>query len=203
MHNKCFLGKIFNKISPYTAPYIKQVGEFIQRIAQPLLNTKFGKAAVATAEFIQEKAIDAGYAVLSAAEYVIDKGTQVVNYVGTKATQAVQWIGETRAIKGIAQLSNDFASWVASTEIWKSAAEMATYLYTKMSNFCTAVSESYHYYNQCRTASRRLVIEKQGLVDEHIILKTFHETSHEEIKKHVEHYTEDEVSHFQQLEKLQ
>jgi len=47
---------------------------------------------------------------------------------------------------------------------------MTIYLYTKMSNFCTALCESYQYYNQCRTASRRLAREKQGIIDEHMIL---------------------------------
>ncbi|CAF1126244.1 unnamed protein product [Didymodactylos carnosus] len=176
-------GKIFSAISDFAAPYVKQAGELIQRIAQPLLNTKLGKAAVATMQFAKEIAVEGGYKLVEGAEWVINKGTQAVNYVGKKATELTNWVGDTRIVKGTIGLAKDFRSWAASTTIWKSAAEMAVYIYTKVSNFCTAVSESYQYYNQCRTISRRIVIEQGGLVDEHIILKTFHDISQQEAKK--------------------
>ncbi|UJR11290.1 hypothetical protein I4U23_015471 [Adineta vaga] len=176
-------GKIFSAISDFAAPYVKQAGELIQKIAQPLLNTKLGKAAVAKMQFAKEIAIEGGYKLLEGAEWAIDKGTQIGNYVGKKATELTTWVGDTSIIKGTIGLAKDFGSWVKSTEIWKSAAEMAVYMYTKVSNFCTAVSESYQYYNQCRTISRRIVIEQRGLVDEHTILKTFHDVSLHEAKK--------------------
>lgn len=164
-----------------------------------MLNTRIGKLAVSGMQFAKEAALDAGYATLDAAEWVVKKGGQAVNYVGQKATDLVNLIGDTRMVKGAVGLAKDFASWVTSTEIYKSATEIATYIYRKMSNFCTALSESYHYYNQCRTVARRLVIEKPGLVDEHSILKTFHGISQQETKKAENNQKSDNVS-FQKIE---
>jgi hypothetical protein len=196
---KFVLGKIFSAISDFAAPYVKQAGELIQRIAQPLLNTKFGKAAVATMQFAKEMTVEAGYKLVEGAEWVINKGTQAVNYVGKKATELTNWVGDTSIVKGTIGLAKGFGSWVASTAIWKSAAEMAVYIYTKVSNFCTAVSESYQYYNQCRTISRRIVIEQGGLVDEHTILKTFHDISKQETKKNDNDRNTNEVSYFDRI----
>jgi hypothetical protein len=193
-------GQIFNKISEYAAPYVKQVGDLIQSIAKPLLNTKLGKAAVAKMQFAKEVIVEAGYKTLEGAEWVISKGTKCINYIGQKATEAVNWVAETSFGKGVAQMGRDVGSWITSTSVWKSAAEMAMYLFTKMNSFCTAVSESYHYYNQCRTAARRLVIEKQGLVDEHVILKTFNGITQEEAKKSAANDTAEEVSDIEQKE---
>ncbi|CAF1664350.1 unnamed protein product [Rotaria magnacalcarata] len=186
-------GKIFSTISDFAAPYVKQAGELIQRIAKPLLDTKVGKAAVATMQFAKECVVEVGYKAVESAEWVIRKGTELTNYVGTKASELTSWVADTRPVQGMIGLAKDFGSWVVSTAIWKSAAEMATYIYTKMSNFCTAISESYQYYNQCRTISRRIVIEKRDFVDEHTILKTFHDISRQEAKKSNDNLNTDEI----------
>ncbi|CAF1683290.1 unnamed protein product, partial [Adineta ricciae] len=185
-------GKIYNKIADFAAPYVKQAGEMIYRIAEPLLNTKVGKAAVATMQFAKEAVVEGVYKTVEGAEWLIDKGSQAVNYVAKKATEAVNWLGETGVVKSGIELANQFGSWVSSTAIWKSAAEMATFIYTKMSNFCTAASESYHYYNQCRTMARRIAIEKYELTDEYTILRTFHDISREEAKNNANNLNTDE-----------
>ena len=84
---------------------------------------------------------------------------------------------------------------MASTDIFKIAVNMATYVYTKMRNICTAAAESYQYYNQCRTMARRITIEKQGLVDENTILKIFHEISQPEAKNIRKEITADYISY--------
>ena len=194
LYCKIFLVKLFKAAVDYVAPYVKEAGQLILRIAQPLLDTAVGKAVVATMQVAKEVVVEAAYQGLGAAEWVINKGTQAVTWTGKKATAVVKWIGDTRVVKGTVGLVKDFGAWVASTDVWKAAAELATYVYTKMSSFCTAVSESYQYYNQCRTAARRLTIEKRGLVDEHAILRTFHGVSQQETKKASENNAAEEVS---------
>ena len=115
---------------------------------------------------------------VDAAEWLFDKGAQLVNYVGQKATDVTDWIASTRA----AGLVKDIGSWAASTTIFKKAVEITTYIFMKMSNFCTAIVESYQYYNQCRTMSRRIVNEKLNIVDEHTILRSCDEVMKQEAK---------------------
>ncbi|CAF3995174.1 unnamed protein product, partial [Rotaria magnacalcarata] len=129
------LGTVVSAISDFVAPYAKQVGGFISKIAKPLLNTRIGKLAVTGMQPAKEAALDAGYATLSGAEWLVKKGGQSVNYVGKKATDLVNWIGDTRIVEGAVGIAKDFGSWIASTEIYESATEIATYIYRKMSNF--------------------------------------------------------------------
>ena len=187
-------GKIFGAVSDFVAPYAKEVGKFIYTIARPLLESAVGKAAVNAMQSVANFAVEATYKTVDATEWLIGKGTQAVNYAGRKATEAVKWVNDTTIVKGGVNAIKDFGSWVASTTIWQTATAIATYVYTTMSNFCTAVVESYLYYNQCRTASRRIVLEKQGLIDEHSILITFHGISQQEAKKVNDEKGTDEVS---------
>jgi hypothetical protein len=191
--------KIYNKVSEFVSPYVKKAGELIMRIAQPLLDTKFGKFAVKGLQYAGDIIAYASYKVVGATEWVVDKVDQAVNYVGKQATKLVESVGSTRVVQGAINAVNSFGSWMLSTEIFKTAVNMATYVYTKMSNFCTAVAESYQYYNQCRTMARRIAMEKQGLVDEHTILKTFQGVSQPEAKKVRKNISTDDVSYFMSI----
>lgn len=164
------------------------------RIARPLLNTKLGKAAASAVNAAVNGAVWATYKVVDGVEWVIDKSKKAVNKVSKVASDAVNWIADTKVAQGAVGLVKDAASWVASTSVFQSAVNMAMYVYTKVSNFCTAIVESYHYYNQCRTISRRIVNEKGHLVDEHTILKTFQGISLQEAKKAENALDEDGVS---------
>jgi hypothetical protein len=88
---------------------------------------------------------------VDAAEWVIDKGFKAVNFISEKTTNINNRLGETAVVKGAIGLGKDLGDFITSFNLWKSAAEMAVFIYTKMSNFCTAVVESYLYYNPCRT----------------------------------------------------
>ena len=186
--------QIYDKVSEYVSPYIKQVGEFIMSIAQPLLNTKFGKAAVTGLKYVADFIEEAQYKIVEGTEYLFDKIGEGVDYVSKKATELVDWVESTSLVQGVIKNVKRFGSWIASSEIFKAAVNMATYIYSKMSNFCTAIAESYKYYNQCRTMARRIALEKQGQVDEHMILKTFHGISQPEDKKNKKDATSDDVS---------
>ena len=54
--------------------------------------------------------------------------------------------------------------------------------------------ESYRYYSQCRTQSRKLVNEAPVLSDEHKVLKMFHGISQQEEKNAAEEENENNVS---------
>ena len=170
-------------VSNFVAPYVKEVGKFIEAIAKPLMETKFGRAMTKVANSTVSAVTGLGYETLERAEYVIEKGTQAVYYVSKKATQGVEWLADTALVKGAVGLAQVAGARIACTEVWKTAAAAAMYIFTKMTNFCTAISESYQYYNQCRTASRRLALEREGLVDEHMILEMFRGISQQETKK--------------------
>jgi hypothetical protein len=157
------------------------------------LETKFGKGLVTVAKATAEGVTELGYMTLGAAEWVIEKGAKAVNYVSKGATKAVKWLGDTEAVKGAVGLAKGAGAWIASTGVWKTATAMATYIFTKMSNFCTAISESYQYYNQCRTTSRRLALERPELIDEHVILRLFHGITQQEAKQNVDEQTAEEV----------
>lgn len=167
----------------FVAPYVNEVGKFIQKIAQPLFDNAVGRAAVSAMQSAASAVVEVAYKTVEAGEWLIDKGTDAVNLVGEKATQSANWIADTSIVQGTVSQVQKFGSWITSTKVWQTAVEIGTYVFTKMSNFCTAVVESYLYYNQCRTASRRLAIEKQGLINEHTILETFHGISQQEGKK--------------------
>jgi hypothetical protein len=163
------------------------------RIAQPLLNSKVGKVMVSAGKMVAHVAVETSYMAVDAAEWVIDKGSKAVNYVSKKGTELINWIGDTALVKGTIGAVKDAASWVASTDIFKSAVNIAVYVFTKMSNFCTAIVESYSYYNQCRTMARRIANEKGNLVDEHAILKTFQGISVAEAKVATKNESNDQV----------
>jgi hypothetical protein len=168
----------------------------IQRLAEPLLNSKIGKAAVEVMKTASKYVTDACFMAVDAAEWVIDKGCKAINFISEKATDITNRMGETAVVKGAIGLGKDLGEFITSSNLWKSAAEMAIFIYTKMSNFCTAVVESYLYYNQCRTMARRIVVDKYELADEHTILKTFHEVSKQEAKANTDHEKTDEVRSF-------
>lgn len=158
----------------------------------------FGKTIVqGTVSLLQTGAEFAGYLgvkALEATEWCIDKGTKIVNYVGKKATEFVNYIGSSRVVQGTVSGVKSLGSWVASTSVWQSLISLTTYVYTQMSNFCTAVMESYRYYNQCRTQSRKLVNENPILSDEHTVLQMFHGISQQEAKNAIAGEKEDNVS---------
>ena len=187
---------MFNKISEYAAPYVKEASELIMKIAAPLLETQFGKAAVSAYNTAQYYAVEAAYKVVDATEWVLDKGAQMVNYAGQKATDLTNWIAETNIVKKTAGLVKDMGSWVASTAVFKKAIEMTTYIFTKMSNYCTAIVESYHYYNQCRTMSRQIAMEVKNLADEQTILRSYHDVALKEAKIKKNNVLTDNVSFF-------
>jgi hypothetical protein len=166
------------------------------RIAQPLLNSKVGKAFVSAGKMVAHVAIEATYKAVDAAEWVINQGSKAVNFVSKKGTELLNWMGNTAVVKGTIGAVKNAASWIASTDIFKSAVNIAVYVFTKMSNFCTAVVESYSYYNQCRTMARRIVNEKGHLVDEHAILKTFQGISVAEANVANKNENNDDVSLF-------
>lgn len=149
------------------------------RIAQPLLDTKLGRGVV-----------ELSYLGLDVAESVIDAGSKKFNWISTNATKFFNWIADTSFGKNV----KDAAMRVASSSVIKSAVSMAVYVFTKMSNFCTAVVESYRYYNQCRTIARRIVNEKVHLVDEHTLIKTFQGVRMQEAKKIEQNQDTDDVS---------
>ena len=189
-----FKVKIYNAVAEVASPYLKQAGEMIQRLARPLLNTKFGKVVVAGWETTQMLAVEGAYKLLEGAEWVIEKGAQGINYVGKKATDLVNWIGDTTLVQKAIQTTKEIGSWIGSTSIFKSAVEMTISMFNRMSNFVTAVVESYKYYNQSRTIARRIVSENHDLVDEHVLLKTFQNVSIQEEKKSNQNLREDDVS---------
>lgn len=171
-----------------------KVGQFMMYVAEKM----FGKTIVqGTVSLIQTGAEYAGYLgvkVLDATEWCIDKGTKAVNYVGKKATELVNWVGSTRIAQATVGGIKSVGSWIGSTSIWQNLVSLTTYVYTQMSNFCTAVMESYRYYNQCRTQSRRMVNQNPVLSDEHKVLKMFHGISQQEAKNAAEEDKEDNVN---------
>jgi hypothetical protein len=189
-------GKMFSSISSYAAPYVKQAGEFIMKIARPLLNTRIGKAAVAGMSYVKKQAVNATYKVVDGAEWLIDKSTLGVNWLAQQATDLTNWIGQTRAVQFVTGVAKSAASWISSTSLFQSAIDMTVYVFTKMSNFCTAIAESYQYYNQCRTIARRIVNDEENncLVDEHTLIKAFHGVVQQEAKAINQNANTDEVS---------
>uniref|UniRef100_A0AC35FYN1 Chloroplast protein-transporting ATPase n=2 Tax=Panagrolaimus sp. PS1159 TaxID=55785 RepID=A0AC35FYN1_9BILA len=189
-------GKIFNAVSDTIGPYMKEAGDFVIKLVKPLMNTPFGKAALKIGEVasdvanvVKEKAIDAAYLALDAAEGVIKYTKKGGKWVAAKASEAAKWMAESKIAQ---EAGNVFSQaieigtaaihYTNINKLWEMAAEKATYLYSKMSEYCTALSESYQYYNQCRTMARKLVSENYNLVDEHSILLTFNEITKKETK---------------------
>lgn len=175
------------------------------RIARPFLNTKLGKMGISACNTARYYAVEGVHKVVDGAEWVFDKGAQLVNYAGRKATDfanyagrkatdVTSWIADTCMVKKGVGIAKDVGSWVASSRVFQSAIEMAISVYRKMSNFCTAMVESYQYYNQCRTMARRIVNESPSYVDEHTILRSCHDVMKQEAKKMDNNVTEDEVS---------
>ena len=196
IHSKycLFLGKAITAVTGFLSPYAAKVGKFMMYVAEKM----FGKTIVqGTVSLLQTGAEFAGYLgvkSLEATEWCIDKGTKIVNYVGKKATEFVNYIGSSRVVQGTVSGVKFLGSWVASTSVWQSLISLTTYVYTQMSNFCTAVMESYRYYNQCRIQSRKLVNENPVLSDEHTILQMFHGISQQEAKNAIAEEKEDNVS---------
>ena len=170
------------------------VAQFMMYVAEKMLGTAIVQGTVSLIQTSVEYAAYFGVKVLEATEWLIDKGTKAVIYVGKQATELVNWIASTRIAQATVGGIKSFGSWIESTSIWQSLASLATYVYTKMSNFCTAVMGSYRYYNQCRTHSRKLVNENPVLSDEHKVLKMFHGISQQEAKSAAEEENEDNVS---------
>ena len=182
---------------------MKQAGALIMRIAQPILDTKFGRGVVNGSKFVANIAVEAGYKVVEGTEWVIDKttnglnyiakkGTDLTNYVAKKATDLTNYIADTRLVKGAVGLVKNV--WSGMTEVFQPAVNLAIFVFRKISNFCTAVSESYQYYNQCRTITRRIVNETNGRVDEHFLIKTFQGVSQQEAKNTQNNLNTDDVS---------
>ncbi len=146
-----------------------------------MLNTAFGKACVSGLKGAKNLAVKGLHGIVSAAEWVIDKGTEAVNYVGKKVMDGAKWIGNSSLVQGAINMAKSVGTWIASTSIYKDAVNLAMNLFTRMSNYCTAVYESYQYYNQCRSMARKIANEHQ--IDEHVILKTFNlVTTQEDVK---------------------
>ena len=108
-----------------------------------------GKAAVATKNMI----VSAGVA-------VSENASKAWTKIKSKASEAAEYIGSTKAF----QLAKEAAKIVSFA---------AVSAYKKMATLCTAVVESYEYYNQCRSSSRKIAMEDNTGVDEHVILKNY------------------------------
>ena len=104
--------KLFKTAWNYAAPYLKQAGEMIQRIAQPLLESKFGQMAAKGLRKAQEAALYATHRLVDGAEYLIEKASDGLNYVGKKASELVEWIGDTKIVKSMAGLAKNVGNWV-------------------------------------------------------------------------------------------
>lgn len=185
----CFLGKFFKKVSDVIGPYARQAGELIMRIAQPLLETKVGRGLVKGTKLLGEL----GYLMLDMAEYVIEAPSKLINSIREKTTELFNWIADRACVKKVTERVKKKVAWVTSTSVFKWAVNTAVNVFTKMSNFCTAVVESYRYYNQCRTIARRIVNEKTNLVDEHALIKTFQSVSMAETKNAEQNQETDDV----------
>ena len=111
--------------------------------------------------------------VLEGFEYAIDKGSKLLSNAAGKVGSGLKAIYDTDLVQGAVGLVKDGFSLVTSTALFQKAANLAVYVFKRVSSFCTAMVESYHYYNQCRTIARRLVTQEETAVSEHVIIKTF------------------------------
>ncbi len=159
-----FIGVVAS-VNEKIAKYTKEAGEFIMRLAQPMLDTKFGKNLTKFVKTINTVATNTAYKFVECSEWLIDKGTMAAEKAG-------------KAFIRLAVNAKNFANWIADSSLIKKTLTEVIHgvirTYKKMSDYCTANVESYKYYNQCRTGSRRIVNEQaSNHVDEHSILKMF------------------------------
>ncbi|PAV90985.1 hypothetical protein WR25_21480, partial [Diploscapter pachys] len=100
-----------------------------------------------------------GNKVQEAAKYVAEKAVELGEGAKKIATEAFNYIAESRVIK-----------WASDAA--KNVLNYAKYVYRKMSQFVNAVFESYEYYNQCRVYARKIAAESSN-VDEYTILRSY------------------------------
>ncbi|CAJ0948106.1 unnamed protein product, partial [Mesorhabditis belari] len=137
---------------------VTKVGKVIGRAAYQLgemtgINDNIRKIAAAG------RAI--GNKVKEAAEWVAEKAVQLYEGAKREAVKAFEWVSETKLVK-----------WAKSAG--KAVIDFGKNVYQKMSNFISAVMESYEYYNQCRFYAKKIAVESQSSsVDEYTILRTY------------------------------
>ncbi|KAE9548611.1 hypothetical protein FO519_008177 [Halicephalobus sp. NKZ332] len=175
-----FGATVINKTLGVVGTVASTTAGFLRNVAEFVVGEKIVASCVDAVTYVSK---EIGYTALEATEWVIDKTNKVASKVNEKIQEGISWVGDTTLVKSLSKMGKDIGSYIASTGLYKSIASKATYIFNKISSFCTAVMESYHYYNQTRTAARRLALEQRCSIDEHKILRAYHGIKMEEQKK--------------------
>ncbi|KAE9551560.1 hypothetical protein FO519_005233 [Halicephalobus sp. NKZ332] len=172
-----FCGKVINTTGKIIQETIKTVGRAINATSAFIRETaeRFFPEFVEFYDATINAVSTAGMKVLQGAEWVTRKAMQGINWVEENIVDPIQ----TGLITGIKWVSDK----TRLTDLLKAVVAKVQYIFGKISRFCTALMESYEYYNQLRTATRRTALEQRIGINEHTILRAYHENKFEQRKK--------------------
>jgi hypothetical protein len=143
--------KIISQGSNVLEKYINQAGLFVEQIKENLLKIKVLKTMVNVYKVAKE-----GYQIYKIG-FLRWGGNKIINLLNTLYTK--------------------FKTTINENEYLNKAINAAIYAFEKMKSYCTARFESNEYYNECNIAARRIANETGDLIDEHTILRTFHQNN--------------------------
>jgi hypothetical protein len=155
----------------------RKIKEKAVEVVKVIADTEIVKMATQTVKDISsavgEQITNAAQAVGDAIVTVADRTgiTAAANAVGNAAITVGNAVGNATITVGNAIA--DTKVFIAAKQAFKNAMNTAKHVYQRMSAYVTAATASYLYYNQCRSAARRLAIEQRGIVDEHLILRSY------------------------------
>ncbi|KAE9548231.1 hypothetical protein FO519_008556, partial [Halicephalobus sp. NKZ332] len=174
-----FGGKVVYTVTNFIKEKIGTISEFTSATTSFIREAmmKFSPKLVEVYDNAKRLVFKAGMKVLEKVEWTMEKRKQAANWANENIIDPV-WTGVKKGIKWVSDHTT-------LTYTLNTIVSFVKEIFGRVNRFCTAMIESYEYYNQLRTATRRAALDHRFEISEHTILRAYHENRVEQ-KKEIE-----------------